>query len=167
MERAKRTYFAWLNNAYAQEKAMARMYGMHADDASRGLNNYPETRRQLKQQQDLAVKHAKVMLDCLHRHQLKPNVLKVWLGEFMGWLLGITGDLTIDKIIMNNLTDSGMGRFEQMAYLTIAAAAEEMADEETAKTARQIMAEKTAKQEWLEKSILEATKVFLQRVKNR
>lgn len=163
MKRDYKTYLAWLNNAYGQEQAMARMYRMHAKDAMQGLNKFPDLVERLNKQAAICDQQAERIAGCLKRHGQTPNPAKIALGNVMGGLLGFTGDVTIDKVIMNNLTDLGMAYFEVGAYLTLVDAAEAMEDPETAKICREILTQERAFAEWLEPKVGPTAKAFLKR----
>ena len=163
MTRDQKTYLAWLNNAYAQELSMATMYEMHAKDASKGLNQFPELAKKLHEHAEKCRQWAGLMKECLAHHQASPNPFKIGFGQIMGVGLGFTGDVTIDKVIMNDLTDLGMANFEIGAYITVTAAAKAMKDEHTLKAGQQILAEKRAFAQWLEQQIPEVTQTFLER----
>jgi ferritin-like metal-binding protein YciE len=165
MQRDYKTYLAWLNNAYGQEMAMAKMYGMHAKDAKKGLNQFPQLVDRLEKQVKICHKQAELIAGCLQRHGATPNPAKIALGNTMGALLGFTGDVTIDKVIMNDLTDVGMAQFEVGAYLTLVAAAEAMDDPETANICRQILEEERELVAWLEKETPTVAVEFLKRTR--
>lgn len=161
--RERKTYLAWLNNAYGQELAMAKMFSMHAKDASAGMNDFPDLSKRLAAKADESREHAALMRQCLERHDVIPHPGKTLLGNAMGGILGFTGDVTIDKVIMNNLTDIGMAQFEVGAYATLIAAAERMKDSETAKICRLIFVQERAMVSWLEKTIPAVSQTFLAR----
>lgn len=148
----EKTYLAWLNNAYGQEEAMARMYAMHAKDASEGLNAFPELKKRLEQQSKIALSHREKIKSCIVRLGYVPNSAKFVLGDIMGAALGFTGDITIDKVIMNNLTDLGMANFEIGAYMTLIAGAETMDDQETKRVCELILEEERAFSDWMAKN---------------
>lgn len=158
-----KTYVAWLNNAYGQEQAMARMYEMHAHDASAGLNLFPELEARLLKQAAVARQHQELIAECLERHGLTPNPLKKVIGEGMGLGLGLTGDITIDKVIMNNLTDLGMAHFEVGAYLTLIAGAEYVGDDATKQICEQILVDERNFIDWMEQHAGGIAQRFLER----
>lgn len=159
----KKPYYAWLNNLYAQEQAMARMYLMHAKDASHDLNSFPELKHRLAEHAQACKANLPKINSILERHHLKPNPAKLVLGETMGSLLGFTGDVTIDKVIMNNLTDYGMVHFEIGAYQTVIAAAQQLKDPETIVTCQAILKEKQEFANWLNGKLGETAQEFLKR----
>lgn len=164
MEQPKRTYLAWLNNAYAMEISAVRMYDMHAKDADRGLNAFPETAKRLRQHKRESEQHAKLMQSCLERAGGTPILPKTIAGEAAGFLLGFSGDITIDKIIMNNLTDYGSEHFEIAGYYTLIAAAKSFHDTETVMVCQKILAEERAMAAWLEAQLGPVAQEFLRRV---
>ncbi len=168
MTRDVKTYHAWLNNAYGQEICMAKMYAMHANDVSHGLNDFPELKTKLEKQSRVAHSHAKKMKQCVERVTGSPPFIpKAWLGTTMGALLGFTGDVTIDKVIMNNLTDYGMINFEIAAYHTLIAAAKEMDDLETETVCRKILMEEQTFADWMMTQVEPHAIHFLNRTKNK
>lgn len=165
MNRKQKTYHAWLHNAYGQEICMARMYRMHANDVSRGLNDFPKLKEKLLEQSAVCLSQAaRLQPHLLRVTGRKPFWPKVWLGNAMGIFLGWTGDVTIDKVIMNNLTDYGMICFEVAAYKTLFAAAQEMKDAETARVCHEILVEEEAFAHWLETRVHTYGQSFLKRV---
>jgi ferritin-like metal-binding protein YciE len=164
MNRQTKTYYAWLNNAYGQEVAMAKMYAMHARDVKKGLNQFPELSKCLEERAAESLEHARLMETCLARHSLSPNPAKIAFGWVMGLGLGFTGDVTIDKVIMNDLTDQGMAQFEVGAYVTLVAAAEKMNDPETAAICGKILAQERDFVTWLEERSGRLAEEFLDHV---
>lgn len=165
MTQQQKTYYAWLNNAYGQEICMARMYRMHAKDVSCGLNDFPELKARLEQQAEVSMSQAKRIQKRLRDVSgRRPFLPKTWLGNIMGLFLGWTGDVTIDKVIMNNLTDYGMIQFEVAAYQTLIAAANAMDDHETVRVCEEILKEEQAFAQWLEKRVGQDAVTFLKRV---
>jgi ferritin-like metal-binding protein YciE len=150
MTRDTKTYIAWLNNAHAQEICMAKMYAMHAKDVSRGLNHFPDLADRLFAQSSRCKSQADRMASCIRRVSGRnPSPIKRAIGYAMGIMLGFTGDITIDKVIMNNLTDHGMIQFEVSAYQTLVAAAQTMEDKETEHVCREILKEEETFAQWM------------------
>lgn len=165
---AQKTYMSWLNNAHGQEVASIRMYEMHLKDASAGLNDFPELYKGLEKHLNETRKHAELMRSCVMRITgMEPFQPKVWFGEISGLVLGLTGDITIDKVIMNNLTDYGTEGFEIAAYHTLKAGALRQNDIETAKVCDQILEEEIAMQEWLKTQLAPVATEFLKRTGER
>lgn len=163
MDRQHKTYFAWLNNAYGMEISAERAYRMHAKDASRGMNDFPELVKGLMKQSEIAKHQGERVKSCLDRHGITPHPLKSALGEGMGILIGFTGDVTIDKVIMNNLTDYGGIHFEIAGYRTLVAASQLMNDPETEKICREILKEEEEFATWLETQLEPVGAEFLRR----
>ncbi len=67
----------------------------------------------------------------------------------MGTVQGMATGLAKDELVKNALHDYGTEHFEIACYTSLAAAAEELGDQETARVCREILAEDEAMAQWI------------------
>lgn len=158
-----KTFHAWLNNAYGMELSAVRMYAMHAKDAQ----DFPELREGLERHREISQKHAEMMAAVIRSHGGEPSGFKAGVGDLIGLLLGFSGDITIDKVIMNNLTDFAAEHFEIAAYETLIAGAEKLGYKDTAARCREILEEEREMASWLERQVDPTAREFLRRAGKR
>lgn len=136
---------AWLNDAYAMERSLAKVLENHAKDAE----DYPEIRERDEQHLAETRRHAEKVEQCLSLLGEKPSTVKGLMGSAMGTVQGAATGMFGDEIMKNFISDFAAEHMEIASYLSLVAAAEELGETEVARICREILAEEQAMADWL------------------
>lgn len=140
---------AWLNDAYSMETALVRTLTRHANDAQ----GYPVIRARIAQHLEETRRHADLVKSCIERLGGTTSRVKSILGSVMGRLQGLSTAPAPDELIKNMLAEAAAENFEVASYTALAAAAQELGDDETAAVCRQILQEDEEMARWIEQSL--------------
>jgi len=148
---------AWLNDAHAMEISIAQVLENHATDAE----GHPELQTRLRDHLEQTRGHAEAVKGCVERLGGDTSGLKAGMATVMGTVQGMTTELAKDELVKNALHDYGTEHFEIACYTSLAAAAEEVGDPETARVCREILRDEEAMAGFLLGQIPTATREFL------
>jgi ferritin-like metal-binding protein YciE len=148
---------AWLNDAYAMEKAQIPILENHANDARR----HPEVRERDLQHLKETKQHAKDIKRCIAYLGEKPSVTKKMIGRVTGAMQSVSTEPFQDEIMKNFIMDYASEHFEIACYRSLIAAAEEAGHGKIARVCEEILEEEEAMAEWLQDHLPKAVHITL------
>jgi ferritin-like metal-binding protein YciE len=148
---------AWLNDAYAMEKAQIPILEEHAKDARR----HPEVRERDLQHLKETKQHAKDVRKCIEYLGEKPSVSKKMIGRVTGAMQSVSTEPFQDEIMKNFIMDYAAEHFEIACYRSLIAAAEEAGHPRIAQVCEEILEEEEAMAEWLHDHLPKAVHITL------
>lgn len=151
---------AWLNDAYAMEKAQVPILENHAEDARR----HPDVRRRDLQHLKETKQHAKDIRRCIEHLGEKPSASKKMIGRVTGAMNSVATEPFEDEILKNFLTDYATEHFEIACYRSLIVAAEEAGHPKIARVCREILQEEEQMAGWLERNLPMAVRETLAEV---
>ncbi|CAN5545065.1 hypothetical protein BH24GEM3_BH24GEM3_06450 [soil metagenome] len=140
---------AWLNDAYAMEKAQIPILENHAKDAK----DYPNIRKKDLQHLEQTRRHAEMVKSCIERLGGKPSTSKKTLGTVIGNLGSVSTGPFEDELVKNFLSDYATENLEIASYRALITAAQELGDRETARICKQILRDEEEMARWLEDNL--------------
>jgi len=149
---------AWLNDAYAMERALAKVLESHVRDAG----EIPEIRARLEDHRDETRRHAQQVETCLALLGEKPSFVKTAWNSLSGKSLSPTARPWRDDLTKNLLADYTTEHLEIASYRALITAARELGQTEIAEICTGILTEETAMARWLEEHIPVVTRISLQ-----
>lgn len=156
-EAHKELLVAWLNDAYAMEKALIPVLENHAKD----LKEYPDVQAKIQQHIEQTRRHADLVENCVEHLGESVSSVKSGFGSLLGQLKSISTGWAKDELIKNALADCGAEYFEVACYTSLIEAARLYGDEEVAQTCREIQEEDREMAQWLEENIPTITEVVM------
>ena len=141
----KELLIAWLNDAYALEKALVPVLENHAKDAK----DHPKIQARDEEHLEETRRHAELVKGCLERLGETPSTAKQVLGTLFGAMQAPATGMYRDEIVKNFLTDFAAENFEIASYEALVHAAEEMGEMEIAATCRGILEDERRMASWL------------------
>lgn len=140
---------AWLNDAYANERAIVPVLRNHIRDA----HSQPIARERLEQHLAATERHAEQVKGCIERLGGKVSSAKGAAGNLLGNVQAVSTEPAKDELVKNALADYATEQFEIASYRALISGAEEMGDVQTATTCREILADEEAMARWWEGQI--------------
>ncbi|HYC83038.1 MAG TPA: DUF892 family protein [Candidatus Paceibacterota bacterium] len=153
----KEQVIAWLADAHAMEMSIVEVLERHMKDAE----SQPDIAGKLKEHLEQTKEHAQKVEACLTRLGGDPSAAKDVLSKAMGMIKGMSTDVYGDQLVKNIIAEHTTEHFEMACYASLIAAAEEIGDQETAQTAREILKEEEQMAMWTEGQIGKITKLHL------
>jgi len=146
---AEERLLAWLNDAYAMERAQLPTLENHADDAER----HPEVRAKDIEHLEQTREHVRLVKECIHRLGAKPSKVKSMLGTMAGAMNSVSTEPFDDEVVRNFLQDYAAENMEIASYRALIVAAEEAGHRKIAKVCARILKEEEAMAAWLKKQL--------------
>lgn len=137
---------AWLNDAYAMEKAQIKMLEQFIKD----FESQTPIKEKLKAHLEETRQQCEDVGICIEKLGGKVSATKSALGNFAGLLQGASSGPFKDELVKNMIMIHAGEHFEHATYLAIAAAAEECGQDEVAQLCTKIVAEEKAVADWSE-----------------
>lgn len=128
---------AWLNDAYAMEKALVQVLEHRIKDAE----DFPAVRQMDEQHLEETRRHVELVGGCIERLGEQPSSVKSVIGTVFGAMQAPMTGLAQDEVVKNCLTDYAAEQFEVISYLALIEAATQIGDTETVSICEQIMRE--------------------------
>jgi ferritin-like metal-binding protein YciE len=148
-----------LRNAYALEgQALSTMTTVHDR-----LENYPQLKAALAQHIRETEGQQRKVEECLSRFGETPSTLKEMATKLAANLQGMTHMVAGDEVLKNLFTLFGFEHFEQAAYRSLIAMAEDCGEASVAQTCREILRQEEAAGQKLGGMIEEITRTYVQR----
>lgn len=141
----KDMFLAWLRDAHAMELGLVKTLEKQVAETE----GKPDIQTRLKQHLAETREHAELVEGCLRRHDAEPSGGKDVLAEVMAAVNGVMTSLPHDSLVKNAHASYAAEHFEIAGYTAIAAAAEELNDEETASVCSDIIEEEIEMANWL------------------
>jgi ferritin-like metal-binding protein YciE len=148
---------AWLNDAYAMEKAQIPVLENHAKDARR----HPEVRKRDLQHLEETKQHARDVKRCIEHLGEKPSVTKKAIGRLTGAMNSVATEPFQDEIMKNFLMDYAAESFEIACYRSLIVAAEEAGHPKVARVCEEILKEEEEMAEWIRDHLPKAVHITL------
>jgi ferritin-like metal-binding protein YciE len=148
---------AWLNDAYAMEKAQVPILENHANDARR----HPEVRERDLQHLKETKEHARDIKRCLEHLGEKPSATKKAIGRVTGAMQSVATEPFQDELMKNFLMDYAAEHFEIACYRSLITAAEEAGHPKIARVCQEILEEEEAMAEWLRDHLPKAVHITM------
>jgi ferritin-like metal-binding protein YciE len=151
---------AWLDDAYAMERAQLPILGNHAEDARR----HPDVRKRDQKHLKQTKQHAKDIRRCIEHLGGKPSASKKVIGRITGAINSVATEPFEDEILKNFLADYATEHFEIACYRSLIVAAEEAGHPKIASVCREILEEEEEMANWLERNLPMAVRETLAEV---
>lgn len=159
LKEKKKLLLAWLNDAYAMEKALIPILEHHARDA----RDYPHIRARDLDHLEQTRHHADLVKGCIERLGESPSTTKTALGSLIGTMNSVATGPFEDELVKNFLSDYAAEHLEIASYKALIAAAQEVGDRETALVCEQILWEEEDMARWLEENLPMAVRETLRK----
>jgi ferritin-like metal-binding protein YciE len=140
---------AWLNDAYAMERAQIPILKNHAEDA----RHYPRIRAKDLEHLEQTRRQAERIRGCIERLGGRVSATKTALGRMTGVMNSVASGPFEDEIVKNFLSDYAAEHLEIASYRALITAAREAGDGETARVCEEILREEEAMARWLEQNL--------------
>ncbi|MFT3781667.1 MAG: DUF892 family protein [Nibricoccus sp.] len=149
---------AWLNDAYAMERSLAKVLENHANDAK----DYPLIKEKDEEHLEQTRRHASLVEECLALLNEKPSAMKGAMGSTMGTVQGAMSGMFNDEIVKNLLSDYSAEHMEIASYTALIAAADELGHTGISDICAEILEEEEEMADWLLEQIPEHIRSFIQ-----
>jgi len=131
---------AWLNDAYAMEKALVQVLEHRIKDAG----DFPAVRQMDEQHLEETRRHVELVGECIERLGEQPSTVKSVIGTVFGAMQAPMTGLAQDEVVKNCLTDYAAEQFEVISYRALIEAAMQVGDTQTVSVCEQILREDQA-----------------------
>jgi ferritin-like metal-binding protein YciE/ElaB/YqjD/DUF883 family membrane-anchored ribosome-binding protein len=155
--REEEQLLAWLNDAYAMEKAQIPILENHAEDARR----HPEVRKRDLQHLEETKQHVKDIKRCIAHLGEKPSISKKAIGRITGAMNSVATEPFEDEIMKNFLMDYAAESFEIACYRSLIVAAEEAGHPKIARVCEEILQDEEEMAEWIRDHLPKAVHITL------
>jgi ferritin-like metal-binding protein YciE len=152
LSRGEERLLAWLNDAYALERAQIPILENHAEDARRQPNVRDKDLEHLEQTRE----HAKLVKECIGLLGAKPGKAKDAIGRITGAVTSLSTEPFDDEVVRNFLADFASENLEIISYEAIIALAEETGNRKIAKICGEILEDEVEMAAWLRRNIRRA-----------
>ncbi len=152
-----KTLLAWLNDAYAMERAQVTTLRNHAADAK----NQPSIAAKIEEHLGQTERHSELVKSCIERRGGSVSTVKTAMGKAGSLFAAAATGAAPDELVKNALGDYAAEHFEIACYKSLIAAAEACGDSETARVCEQILREEEDMADWLEANIPTVTQQHL------
>jgi ferritin-like metal-binding protein YciE len=140
---------AWLNDAYAMEKALIPILENHAKDAK----DHPHVQARIQQHAEETRRHADMIEQCVKSLGSSTSATKTAIGSAFGAVQSVATGMFSDELVKNALMDYAAENFEIASYQALVVAAEEYGDERIIEICEEILDEEIDMAEWLEEQL--------------
>lgn len=142
---AEERLLAWLNDAYALERAQIPILENHADDAK----SQPHVRAKDLEHLERTKQHVKMVGRCIRLLGRKPSKMKTAIGRISGAVNSLSTEPFDDEVVRNFLADFASENLEIASYNAIIVAARDAGHYEIASICEEILADEEEMVEWL------------------
>lgn len=146
---AEERLLAWLNDAYAMEKAQIPTLENHAADAKR----HPDVRAKDLEHLEVTRDHVKMVKKCIAHLGAKPSKVKSMMGSMAGAMNSVSTEAFDDEVVRNFLQDYAAENLEIASYRALIVAAEEAGHKKIARICKDILKDEEEMAGWLEKNL--------------
>lgn len=151
---AEERLLAWLNDAYALEKAQIPILENHADDARR----QPHVRDRDLQHLERTKQHVKMVEKCIRLLGRKPSKAKSAVGRITGAVNSLSTEPFNDEVVRNFLADFASENLEVASYQAIIVAARDAGHEKIARICEEILDDEEEMADWLRANLPRAVR---------
>ena len=157
MTNGKRTLVAWLRDAHAMERTSVDNLDRLADRFSR----HPEIAAAFREYWRESLGQVAALEVCLKRLGSDTSTFKDLASRFVGIAQAYAGMVSVDEPVKDCLAAYASMNFEIATYVSLRAAATELAEAEIARMCDEHLQRERAMATWLEQQITEVTLEFL------
>lgn len=155
-EKKKKQLVAWLNDAYSMEKQVETNLQKQIENISD-----PTLKQQVQQHLDQAKQQGEKVKQRIEALGEKVSSIKSGLGQVVETIQSTMDQASPDSEVKSLISDISSAHFEMATYGSIAYAANEIGDTETAQMGEQIFQEESQMAQKLEASLENTVKQFL------
>ena len=152
----RETLIAWLNDAYAMERAMAQMLQRQAQ-----ATDDQEIRGRLRWHLEETDRHADAVKRCIEQLNGTVSATKTALGTAAGFLEGLMGWVPDDALVKNLLADYAAEQFEIASYKALMAAAMAVDEPQVAEACQQILLDEERMAHWIDERLPHVTRNYI------
>lgn len=145
----RETLAAWLQDAYAMEKALIPILENHAKD----VEDHPAMHQRLLDHVEETRRQADRLEECLQRIDSSPSTAKSMVGNLFGMMQAPATGMFQDERVKNGLLDFATENFEIAAYEALIVAAESAGELEIAGICRQSLQEERHMADWVHEQL--------------
>jgi ferritin-like metal-binding protein YciE len=145
---------AWLNDAYALEKAQIPILENHADDA----RWQPHVRDRDLQHLERTKQHVKMVEKCIRLLGRKPAKVKSAVGRIAGAVSSLSTEPFDDEVVRNFLADFASENLEVASYQAIIVAARDAGHDKIARICEEILDDEEEMADWLRANLPRAVR---------
>ena len=149
MAQDREMLIAWLNDAYAMERAQIPVLENHAKDAAA----FPAIRARDEQHLAETRRHVELVEQCITQLGEKPSQAKGLMGRMMGTVQSVVTGPAEDELVKNFLMDFASEHLEIASYTALIAGARELGEEQIATTCETILRDEQAMAGWLQENL--------------
>ncbi|HEX6308514.1 MAG TPA: DUF892 family protein [Longimicrobiales bacterium] len=151
---AEERLLAWLNDAYALEKAQIPILENHAADAER----QPHVREKHLEHLERTKHHAKRVKQCIKELGRKPSKAKDAMGRISGAMSSLSTEPFDDEVVRNFLADFAAENLEIASYEAIITAAKDAGHDKIARICEEILEDEEEMVDWLRANLPRAVR---------
>lgn len=151
---AEERLLAWLNDAYALEKAQIPILENHADDAA----SQPHVRAKDLEHLAQTKQHVKMVRRCIRLLGRKPSKAKTAIGRISGAINSFSTEPFDDEVVRNFIADFAAENLEIASYYAIIVAAHDAGHDEIARICEEILDDEEEMVEWLRANLPRAVR---------
>jgi ferritin-like metal-binding protein YciE len=151
---AEERLLAWLNDAYALEKAQIPILENHADDAK----GQPHVRARDLEHLERTKQHVKMVTKCIKLLGRKPSKAKDAIGRIGGAVSSLSTEPFDDEVVRNFLADFASENLEVASYHAIIVAARDAGHDKIAKICEEILDDEEEMVDWLRANLPRAVR---------
>jgi ferritin-like metal-binding protein YciE len=154
---------AWLNDAYALEKAQIPILENHAEDA----HDQPHVRDRDLEHVERTKLHVKMVRKCIKLLGRKPSKAKDAIGRLGGAVNSLSTEPFDDEVVRNFVADFASENLEVASYQAIITAARDAGHEKIARICEEILDDEEEMADWLRSSLPRAVRDTLDALHSR
>ena len=152
----RETLVAWLNDAYAMERAVAQMLQRQAQRTDNA-----EIRGQLRWHLEETDRHSETVKRCIEQLNGRVSAAKSVMGTAAGFIEGVMSWAPSDATVKNLLADFAAEQFEIASYKALIAAAQSVGENQIADWCQQILCDEERMAHWIEERLPHVTQSYL------
>jgi ferritin-like metal-binding protein YciE len=140
---------SWLNDAYGMEQSITHVLENHVKDAK----DHPQLQSGIQRHLDETRRHAEMVKAEIERLGGKTSTIKEAMSHVMGMGQSVSTGMAKDELVKNALADYSTEHMEIASYRALQAAANEIGDQQLARTCETIIADEMAMSQFLEQNL--------------
>jgi ferritin-like metal-binding protein YciE len=159
MTHAEEHLMDWLRDARAMEEQSETLLESQIDR----LEHYPHLKERLREHLVETRRQSELIARCIERRGGSTSTVKETMGKIVAMAQSVSGIFVSDEVVKGALAMHTFEQMEVQSYRTLIAAAEHLADAETAAVCRQILEEEEAMADWLNRETGSLVTKYLKR----
>lgn len=154
---AKEDFVAWLNDAFAMEKALEEVLERHVRDAEKDPDVHARIQRHIEETRQQAA----TVKECIERLGGTPSKGKEAFASFFGAAQGMMNKPLSDTMVKNAIADYAAEHFEIASYRALIVSARQLGEDEIASRLEGILAQEEDMARFLEEHLPGAVREHL------